>query len=142
MRKFVLACVAAVSLTACWTAANAKDHVQNISHSIAGALCAKHGGGEDCEYCDPSHCHLVHCYETGANKGKCTNQVYDAIRAAKSGGVRKPVTQVNGGSNGTAGTPVKHPVHIGSGLQPVVGTGGTNQEGYRGGGMNQGGHHR
>ncbi len=152
MRKFLLLSLAVVSLSAPGTSANAKNHVQNISHDSAAAFCSKHGGGENCEFCDPSHCHIIHCYTTGANKGNCTNTVLNA-GSKGSGGVRKPVTQVNGGSNGTSITPVKRPVQIGSGLKPVVGTGdsnngggynggGINQGGYKGGGMNQGGGHR
>ena len=148
MRKFLLLSLAVVSLTGSWTAANAKPHVQNISHSIAGAFCAKYGGGENCEFCDPSHCHIVHCYTTGANAGKCTNTVLNA-RPKGSGG--KPIKVNGGGSNGTVSTGIKHPVQMGSGLKPVVGTGetdnggsngGANQNGYKGGGPNQGGGHR
>ena len=151
MRNFLFLSLAVVSLSSFWTSANAKEHVQNISHSGAAAFCSKNGGGENCEFCDPSHCHIIHCYTTGANKGGCTNTVYSA-GSRGSGEVRKPVGQVNGGSNGTVSTPIKHPVQIGSGLKPVVGTGdsngggsnsgGLNQGGYKGGGMNQGGGHR
>lgn len=153
MRKLLFLSLAVVSIGSLCTIASAKPHVQNLSHSGAAAFCSSHGGGENCEFCDPSHCHIIHCYTTGANKGSCTNTVLTA-GSKDPGHAGKPVTQVNGGSNnGTVSTPGKHRIQVGSGLKPVVGTGtssgtggstggGPNQGGYKAGGPNQGGGHR
>lgn len=129
--------------------AMARQHTQNVSNSVAHEICS--GGGQSwdgsgCAFCHGQHCHLVYCN----SKNKCSNIVYTNIKGA-GGKHRTPITQVNGGSNGTTHAPVKHPVNIGSGVKPIVGTGpsggykggGPNQGGYKGGGPNQGGgHHR
>lgn len=128
--------------------AMARQHTQNVSSSLAHDICSNGGQSwnDGCSFCHGQHCHLVSC----DSHNKCTNIVYTNIKGV-GGKHRTPITQVNGGSNGTTHTPVKHPVHIGSGLKPIVGTGsnggykggGPDQNGYKGGGPNQGGgHHR
>jgi prepilin-type processing-associated H-X9-DG protein len=57
-----------------------KPHVQKISTSLAAGFCKNHGGGTNCSFCDPSHCHIVTC----SSKGKCSNAVYP-LRAVHHG---------------------------------------------------------
>ena len=71
-------------------------------------------------------------------KQKCSGWV--PLRG-QQGGVRAP-TSGTISSGTTGGNTVKHPVHVGSGLTPIIATNGSSN-GYKGGGMNQGGgHHR
>lgn len=125
------------------TAMAAKAHVQKVPTSLAHDICSNGGqswDGSGCAFCDGQHCHIVNCDKNN----KCTNTV--SISTKNPGGKTGiPVTQVNGGSNGAAGTSVKHPIQTGSGLKPIAGTNGTNSGsngGYKGGGMNQGGGYR
>jgi len=61
MRKLVLL-VAAVGVTCHFIgAANAKDHLQQISKDSAAALCKNHGGGTECDFCQGNLCHTVIC---------------------------------------------------------------------------------
>ena len=61
MRKLVLL-VAAVGVTCHFIgAANAKDHLQQISKDSAAALCKNHGGGTECDFCQGNLCHNVIC---------------------------------------------------------------------------------
>jgi hypothetical protein len=61
MRKLVLF-VAAVGVTCHFIgAANAKDHLQQISKDSAAALCKGYGGGTECDFCQGNLCHTVIC---------------------------------------------------------------------------------
>ena len=69
MRVLLIATIAAACLVANEAAA---VHIQKISQQSAESMCKDHGGGTNCNYCDPQHCHSVEC----TKKGGCTNLVY------------------------------------------------------------------
>lgn len=74
-----------------------KPHVQKISTSLAAGFCKNHGGGTNCSFCDPAHCHVVQC----SSKGKCSNAVFP-LRAAPKTPVRgKNADAVSPGSKMT-----------------------------------------
>jgi hypothetical protein len=79
MRVFVIAIMAAACLFANEAAA---VHIQKISQQSAESMCKDHGGGTNCNYCDPQHCHSVEC----TKKGGCTNLVYPQRQGSTHGG--------------------------------------------------------
>ena len=116
--------------------AAARSHTQNISKSIALAFCDKHGGGTECGFCDPKHCHVISCGNAG---GKCTNDVIDKIRA-KSGDGHTNITTVKGGG-GDNNPPKHHPINVDAPNKPVsVASPIASPTTGHGGGMNQGNH--
>ena len=127
MRKLMILALTLVCVGAWAGSANAKQHIQNISKQSAEAFCGSHGGGTECDFCDPRHCHTITC----AGK-KCYNWVY--IRPV-SGGIRNP----NGGTKvavkGDGGTKIQ-PVRIDTGVRPVI-----QSYSQHGGGMSHGGRH-
>ena len=148
VNALLLFAVAATGSLIAETAAQAAM-TKNISHSTAAGMCKNHGGltssgaFQGCSYKRGDKDYTVSC-----TSSRCT--VVSVIKP-NGGRHRTPITQINGRSNGTTHTSIKHPVNIGSGVKPVVGTGtnggykggGPNQNGYKGGGPNQGGgHHR
>ena len=119
MRSKTLTFTLTVVLCACLAdgAASAKTHTQNISNQSAQAFCDHHGGGTDCTFCDPRHCHVITCTNPG---GKCTNDVVDKFRG-KPGSIRVPVTGVKAGSAGTPPrTGPRHPVNVGVKNPPTM----------------------
>lgn len=98
MRKLLLLTLA-MSLISVFTPASAKNHVQKISVDSGEAFCSKHGGGHECEFCDPGHCHIINCDKNGGN---CTNTVLNAGTKSPEGtsAPNKPI-KTSGGSNGT-----------------------------------------
>jgi hypothetical protein len=91
----------------------AAGHIQNISHQSAVSMCAQHGGGTTCGYCDsPNHCHEIDCGEGGT--GKCTNTVVTSRKTGNSGpGVKGASGTTISGTSGTKtgnGTGVTHPI--------------------------------
>jgi hypothetical protein len=123
--------------------AAAKPHIQNISQQSAEAMCKHHGGGTDCYYCDPRHCHFVGC----GDKGKGCFNFVDPAKGRPSG-IRTGVGNVKGEPTTNGHKGLHHPVDIGSGVKPVVnspvasGAHGGGMTGGHGGGIGQGqGHH-
>jgi hypothetical protein len=137
MRKALLLCVVVGSFAMLGLGpAAAKPHLQNISHESAETMCKHHGGGTDCYYCDPGHCHFVGCGDKG--KG-CFNYVDPA--KGRANGIRTGVGGVKGLPTAGDDKGPHRPVNIGSGVKPVVN--GPVANGARGGGIGQGqGHHR
>jgi hypothetical protein len=113
----------------------ARSHTQNISKSIATAFCDKHGGGTECGFCDPKHCHVISCANEG---GKCTNDVIDKIRA-KSGDGHTNITTVKGG-DGDNNPPKRHPINVDAPNKPILVKSPVDSPTPGRGGMNQGSH--
>jgi hypothetical protein len=136
MQKFGAILTSALVLFAVADAAAARTHTQNISNSIAEAFCAKHGGGTECTFCDPKHCHVISCSnQTGS---RCTNDVVDKI-VAKPGRTRKPVAGVDGVGGSK---PIKHPIKVGTSHPPTSVKSSVTTTSFHSGGMNQGSHRR
>lgn len=132
MRKLIMLALTLVCVGAWAGSANAKQHVQSISKQSAEAFCGSHGGGTECNFCDPRHCHYVSC----GKDNKCYNWV-TSFRP-RPGGIRNPNGGTKVGVKGDGGETKIHPIRINGGLKPVVQS--YSQHGS-GGGMHQGGRH-
>lgn len=131
MRKLMILALALACFGAWAGAANAKQHVQSISVQSAEAFCGPRGGGTNCNFCDPRHCHYISC---GKN-GKCYNWV-TSIKPMP-GGVRNPKGGTKVGVTGDGGGSKINPVRVDGGLKPVA----ASYSQHSSGGMHQGGRH-
>jgi hypothetical protein len=116
MRRLLTLAFVSFVIAAATTTANA-SHVQSISHSIAEAFCAKHGGGTSCDFCNATACHVVGCDSHGKN---CKNAVLNA--RPNPGGTRRPVDTTK--KPVTVVETVHRPVHDTPGAKPVFRGGG------------------
>ena len=116
MRRLLTVALISLAIAAVTTKANA-SHVQSISHSIAEAFCAKHGGGTSCDFCNATACHVIGCDSHGKN---CKNAVLNA--RPNQGGIRRPANTTKD-PVAAAGT-VQRPVHDLPGAKPVFQSGG------------------
>ena len=106
MRVFIIiATMAAACLVANEAAA---VHIQKISQQSAESMCKDHGGGTNCNYCDPQHCHSVEC----TKKGGCTNLVYPQQRqgSTHSGPGGSTATSAKSGNKSGGNPPPKNVV--------------------------------
>lgn len=125
MRRLLTLALASLAIAAVTTKANA-SHVQSISHSIAEAFCAKHGGGTSCDFCNATACHVIGCDSHGKN---CKNAVLNA--RPNPGGTRKPINTTKTPVT-VAGT-VHRPVHDLPVGKPVFQSGGATVTMHHGG---------
>ena len=125
MRRLITLALLIIAIATVTTKANA-SHVQSISHSIAEAFCAKHGGGTSCDFCNATACHVIGCDSHGKN---CKNAVLNA--RSNQGGVRRPINTTKDPLT-VAGT-VHRPVHDLPGTKPVFQSGAATATMHHGG---------
>jgi hypothetical protein len=103
MRKLVLL-VAAVGVTCHFIgAANAKDHLQQISKDSAAALCKNHGGGTECDFCQGNLCHNVICGTNSCGNLVTTRGLIRPIKPVAVGGIKQQPTGATAYSRAPSG---------------------------------------